>query len=388
LGFYVWNSLKEFIVEINTENNTKFTFPGFKICPKNLGNDSSLNISNISLYMLYGKYSDEGESVLDLFIPNDYSFNDEKNFEKDLTNFRPYNFNIDSLNMTDGLIPKNTYFFNDTIRCRNFIPSDTNDSNNVKYVYAQKNESLANELLFIITSDNLSIYDFFEINFGPVFITFNNNTENRKIFFNQFFITPGQYVIYLFDIRIRKYYSSSLPGFLGFGTDEDEIIIDIQEKVLGQVPNASNTTVFQLRPYSDYIIYDEVKYNNDVVKVISNFGGFYGAISGVFVLLFGASKLEPWGVCQKYFCYPYRQSFEKNLAKRYVSRGGIPLAEDLPPNAEIKDRVAVLENLLKEYYIDDYYLVKLRETREKLEKLKDKPKSTDDLENGTSSKIE
>jgi hypothetical protein len=56
------------------------------------------------------------------------------------------------------------------------------------------------------------------------------------------------------------------------------------------------------------------------------------------------------------------------LASRYVSRGGIPLAEDprkLPSGAELRDRVAVLEHLLKEYYIDDYFLEKLRTTRKK-----------------------
>jgi hypothetical protein len=56
------------------------------------------------------------------------------------------------------------------------------------------------------------------------------------------------------------------------------------------------------------------------------------------------------------------------LASRYVSRAGIPLAEDpcdLPENGRIEDRVAVLEILLKEYYIDDYFLDKLSKTREK-----------------------
>jgi hypothetical protein len=55
------------------------------------------------------------------------------------------------------------------------------------------------------------------------------------------------------------------------------------------------------------------------------------------------------------------------LASRYVSRAGIPLVEDpcnLPESGRIEDRVAILENLLKEYYIDDYYLNKLRKTRE------------------------
>ena len=67
-------------------------------------------------------------------------------------------------------------------------------------------------------------------------------------------------------------------------------------------------------------------------------------------------------------CWPLRRRFKKKLANRYVSRAGIPLVEDpcsLPENGRIEDRVAILEILLKEYYIDDYYLDKLKKTREK-----------------------
>jgi hypothetical protein len=75
---------------------------------------------------------------------------------------------------------------------------------------------------------------------------------------------------------------------------------------------------------------------------------------------------------------PFRRSFKKRLARRYVSRAGIPLVEDprkLPAGGRIEDRVAVLENLLREYYIDDYYLDKLRKTRKNYLKI-----HNDDLE--------
>jgi hypothetical protein len=36
----------------------------------------------------------------------------------------------------------------------------------------------------------------------------------------------------------------------------------------------------------------------------------------------------------------------------------------MPPGATIEDRVAVLEHLLKEYYIDASYLEKLKSVRE------------------------
>jgi hypothetical protein len=62
------------------------------------------------------------------------------------------------------------------------------------------------------------------------------------------------------------------------------------------------------------------------------------------------------------------------LASRYVSHAGIPLAEDpceLPQGAKLEDRVAVLECLLKEYYLDAYYLEKLRTTRKRYLKLQE-----------------
>jgi hypothetical protein len=67
-------------------------------------------------------------------------------------------------------------------------------------------------------------------------------------------------------------------------------------------------------------------------------------------------------------CWPIRRSFKKHLANRYVSHAGIPLVEDpreLPQGAKIEDRVAVLEYLLKEYYLDAYYLEKLRSARKR-----------------------
>jgi hypothetical protein len=53
---------------------------------------------------------------------------------------------------------------------------------------------------------------------------------------------------------------------------------------------------------------------------------------------------------------------KKHLASRYVFRKGIPLVEDprkLPAGDRIEDRISVLENSLREYYINDYFLDKL-----------------------------
>ncbi|CAG8596138.1 15054_t:CDS:2 [Funneliformis mosseae] len=148
----------------------------------------------------------------------------------------------------------------------------------------------------------------------------------------------------------------------------------------------------------------------EYTDLIADVGGFYGAIAGkyrIFYLLFGMQKLEPWGLVQKYLLsyIPFRQSFTRKFAKRYVTYVGLPIVEkielkgespslsaDPKPSVEnnspflttsgneiqsdqthlkdvvqisekleyLKDRVQMLEILLKDYYLDDYLLKKVK----------------------------
>ncbi|GES74956.1 hypothetical protein GLOIN_2v1841879 [Rhizophagus clarus] len=380
LVFYTWISFGDFVSNFDKptlyfsgRNHTNYTYPSFKICPKTLSNYNGDDSLNISLYKLYSDFSSS-----QLYVPNAYSFYDYKNNNK--YDFRTYDFNQSYELYSNDSIPKNSDFFirdHDNNRCRIFTPPLINSEfvnfvNIIGSPYYFNN----NELLFIITLDNSSMYDFFEINFE----SFNISTESLSIIggysktdvrnviltTNQHFIVRGQYIIYESVIKTTSHTSPSF-GMLGFKANNNSTDIEIEEKVLGLTPNASYT-VLELRFKPDNLIYQEYKYQT-VNKVVSNLGGFYSAISGVFFILFGASKLSPWGICQKWVCcWPYRRSFKRSLASRYVSRAGIPLAEDprkLPPGAELRDRVAILEHLLKEYYIDAYYLEKLTTTRKR-----------------------
>ncbi|CAI2163106.1 18097_t:CDS:2 [Funneliformis geosporum] len=103
-----------------------------------------------------------------------------------------------------------------------------------------------------------------------------------------------------------------------------------------------------------------------ITNFLSNIGGIYSAIGGFFILLFGMPKLAP--------------CFTKNLAKKYVSSAGIPLAEKVenrPEASSLEQRIQILETLLHDYYLDDYYLKKVKEViilhkkdQEKLEKFR------------------
>jgi hypothetical protein len=136
-------------------------------------------------------------------------------------------------------------------------------------------KSWANELLFIITLDNSSIYDYFEINFDSIIINTKgitipfmstnkdnvDNVRNVTLSSNQYFIARGQYIIYEFMIKTKiLYYASTFSGLLGFKADNNSTNIEIEEKVLASIPNASYT-VLELRFNPDeYLIYQEDKY--------------------------------------------------------------------------------------------------------------------------------
>ncbi len=70
-------------------------------------------------------------------------------------------------------------------------------------------------------------------------------------------------------------------------------------------------------------------------------------------------------MAQKYIlsCVPCRKSLTRNFAKKYVSAAGIPLAEKVnkrPEGSSLEERVQILESLLQDYYLDDFYLEKVK----------------------------
>ncbi|CAB4406217.1 unnamed protein product [Rhizophagus irregularis] len=106
----------------------------------------------------------------------------------------------------------------------------------------------------------------------------------------------------------------------------------------------------------------------DYTDLISNLGGFYGAITGIFYLFFGMQRLKPWGLAQKYLfsCTRCRKSLKRNFARKYISSAGIPLVEKVnkrPEGSSLEKRIQILETLLRDYYLDDYYLKKVKDVR-------------------------
>jgi hypothetical protein len=68
----------------------------------------------------------------------------------------------------------------------------------------------------------------------------------------------------------------------------------------------------------------------------------------------------------------FRKSLKRKLARKYNSSAGIPLVEQVskrPEDSTIDERVQILETLLRDYYLDDYFLKKIKNTKIKYFKL-------------------
>lgn len=158
--------------------------------------------------------------------------------------------------------PENDKFFDKDNRCRIFNSQISVGGITVSSRY------LHGGLLFIITLDNSSNYDYFEINFNSINTTttlpslFGKPFEdegNLSFIPNQHFIVRGQYVIYEFAIKRQMYYSSPFYGIFGFKANEEATHIEINEETLASMQNTS-FTVLELRYKSSYIRDEEERY--------------------------------------------------------------------------------------------------------------------------------
>ncbi|CAG8508966.1 35821_t:CDS:2 [Gigaspora margarita] len=190
--------------------------------------------------------------------------------------------------------------------------------------------------------------------FGPPQL---NSTSQFNIsdISNIFSISLGQLTIAEFSPKVHYKYASKFNAQLGFMPTQKEAVLDINLKLLPLGSN-NNYTLLAISPKDHLVRYEKEKYIGIIGSVLSSIGGFYTAVISIFILFFGYPKHSPW------------KSFKDHLAKRYISRAGIPLVDDprkLPSNAALEDRIAILETLLKEYYLDTSYLDIIKETRDR-----------------------
>ncbi|GBC24296.2 hypothetical protein GLOIN_2v1773654 [Rhizophagus irregularis DAOM 181602=DAOM 197198] len=184
----------------------------------------------------------------------------------------------------------------------------------------------------------------------------------------------------------ESYYNSTYNSF--FLANRQVAIIDYspiitEREILGKsyidlnahmnilpLSSSQNTIQLGINRRSPTIQYQKEVYPR-ISSFISKIGGFFSFLSGVFILLFGTSRIAPWGFMQKYIilymtCMICRKSLIKNVAKKYVSTAGIPFVEkvsEMPASGTLEDRVQIIETLLKEYYLDVGFLEILKKEK-------------------------
>ncbi|CAG8784005.1 5519_t:CDS:2, partial [Dentiscutata erythropus] len=218
-------------------------------------------------------------------------------------------------------------------------------------------------IILNITLNVSSSTDHLAVRFNFVFPEMNVKIPPR-LRFNMHPFNRGQLVILNFSAVIRRTYNSLWTKIFGFEPELEEAIINTEIKELQQTLN-SQYTILVLQPKDNITYYENYISRRNIGSIVSNTGGLYGALIGIYILLFGSIKLSPWGIVQKYTCcWNLREDYMHRLMKRYVSKAGIPLVENpskLPPNATIENRIAALETLMREFFLDDSSLVKLKE---------------------------
>ncbi|CAG8720472.1 10478_t:CDS:2, partial [Rhizophagus irregularis] len=215
---------------------------------------------------------------------------------------------------------------------------------------------------------------------------FRNSDKFDDVFYHNKVLLEKKYSISSISYNLDPSYFFLYPGQAYFITFYPTVIVDdyfnsklelnpqLKQLPVGLKPNEIN---FGIRPHSRFFKYEEKKLAYIYTDLLADLGGFYNAVLGIFILFFGMQKLEPWGFAQKYLlsCIPCRKSFMKNLAKKYVSSAGIPLTEKVnerPDNSSLEERVQILETLLQDYYLDVYYLEKIRKVKIKHKRLLEK----------------
>ncbi|PKK79270.1 hypothetical protein RhiirC2_727631, partial [Rhizophagus irregularis] len=207
-------------------------------------------------------------------------------------------------------------------------------------------------------------------NIGLPVTTFDNDRffENLSVYSSKYkfgIIEPAHFSLYLG----QAYFISFNPIIVNEdGIYKLELNPQLEQLSIQLAPNETHIRIY---PRSNPSV--EIRKIYDFTDLLSNLGGFYGATAGIFYLLFGMQKHEPWGLAQKYLftCMPCRKSLKKKFARKYVSSAGIPLAEKVnkrPEGSSLEERVQILETLLRDYYLDDYYLQKVKEVKFKHKK--------------------
>ncbi|CAB5192798.1 hypothetical protein RhiirA5_495125 [Rhizophagus irregularis] len=246
-------------------------------------------------------------------------------------------------------------------------------TDNCTYTYNGNNTDwkkcvAANEVPFEVLSDNVSVPDCFRYSFDyqerinievpPITAVHLDGLEIDQYYYAissspLFFINNTTTTIYYSPTIIKQISDKYVYGLAG-GKSKEYVDFNVHTDMTPLI--TPNVTTFVLRPISMNIYYQEETYY-DLGSIISSIGGFFSSLSGIFVFLFGASKLAPWGFLQIYvfncLCIRYQRKLAKKLKSKYEP---IPFISGRTKNFTLEERIQSMENLLEEYYLDTNFL--------------------------------
>ncbi|PKY53973.1 hypothetical protein RhiirA4_547948 [Rhizophagus irregularis] len=102
-------------------------------------------------------------------------------------------------------------------------------------------------------------------------------------------------VVYYSPTIIKRIFSKYAYGLAG-GKGEEFVNFNIHTGT-SDLKTLNGTTLILSPTSLQNIYYQEVAFY-DLGLIISNIGGFFSFLSGIYIFLFGASKLAPWGFLQ------------------------------------------------------------------------------------------
>ncbi|RIB00924.1 hypothetical protein C2G38_2232419 [Gigaspora rosea] len=338
-------------------------------------------IINISLFFVSFIFT-EFYNTSTSFYNNSTEFYKSSGSRLNIANITCYDFTSSSTFRSCN----NHIISNVSTQCWTFSPFQNrsnqvcNDAGNNCIIRSRNNDLGLNYVIFNIISDTSPlaspVSDYFSIMFNRVYVyNETSKTTQNNVAFNIHPFNKGKLTMLELSIRTRaKYDSLFIKGF-GIQPTNREVFVDTKIKEIQQAENTSNT-VLLLKPKNNTIYDEEETFELIFLFIIASLGGFYSAAAGAYTLLFGSSKLLPWGLTQKYMCcLNLRKNFEIEIATHYVSKAEIPFADNLcklPKGATIEDRVLILESVLRKYYLDTDFFAELNYIVQQNQKYKKK----------------
>ncbi|POG61565.1 hypothetical protein GLOIN_2v1786435 [Rhizophagus irregularis DAOM 181602=DAOM 197198] len=243
---------------------------------------------------------------------------------------------------------------------------EINDEKKCDHEFSLKDDDNTTCSSYSLDFQNEIIIEVTPINITAGYLYLYGIQMNNKTYMTEFFLfdksavllhyVNGQTNFVYFSPTIIKQITNNKYVYGLAGGEKDEYVDFNAHMDHATTSTTPDKTTLILRPTSKSIYYQEESYY-DFNSITSNIGGFFGFLSGIFVFLFGASKLAPWGFLQTHvfncLCTRYRRRLIRKLKSKYEP---IPFVSGRTKNFTLEERVQSIENLLEEYYLNTDFL--------------------------------